>query len=209
LNFYRLPIYQKRVHGIENHLPNSRTRSPSPNRSIFASRRRHSTPLVAPKYLIDINSPPPNRLIKYYHSYPRRGCATREQNSILESPSRPIPFVKFRHQEERIVRLVPTPTSVKSFNDIMLPVAKKNRNTIVENLTSIPSDIQSINHSLSSMKRGQKTSSNSVSNADSHDKSFSDNVCLKKKDFRKNSFSLSDIENQMVSSKMSLSIVKL
>ncbi len=91
----------------------------------------------------------------------------------------------------------------------MLPVAKKNRNTIVENLTSIPSDIQSINHSLSSIKRGQKTSSNSVSNADSQDKSFSDNVCLKKKDFRKNSFSLSDIENQMVSSKMSLSIVKL
>ncbi len=184
VNFYRLPIYQRRGLGIENYPLNSHTRSPSPNRSVFASRRRHSTPPVPTKYLIDVNSSSSN---KYYHSYPKRGCVNKEQNSVLESlksPSRPIPFIKFRHQEERGVRLVTTPTSIKSFTDILLPAAKKNRNTIVETSTSSPSEIQSITQSVSSMKRGKGVPLNleydvSLSNEDSHDKSSQDNVCLK------------------------------
>ena len=185
LNFYRLPVYQKqRVHGIENHQTNSHNRSPSPNRSIFASRRRHSTPPGTAKYLVDVNPPPSNQLIKYYHSYPRRGCATNEHNSILESPSRPIPFIKLRHQEERGVRIVTTPTSTKSFTDVFLPVAKKNRNTIIETSTTNPTEIQSISQIQSSAKRGRRASLNLehdvfLSEEETRVRTFSDDVCLR------------------------------
>jgi hypothetical protein len=185
LNFYRLPVYQKqRVIGIENHQTNFHNRSPSPNRSIFASRRRHSTPPGAAKYFVDLNSPKPNQLIKYYHSYPRRGCAPNEHSPISESPSRPIPFIKFRHQEERGVRIVTTPTSIKSFTDVLLPLAKKNRNAIIETSATNLTEIQSISQSQSSAKRGRKASLNPerdvfLSNEETHDGTLPDDVCLR------------------------------
>jgi hypothetical protein len=187
LHVYRLPVYQKRVIGIDNYISNARARSPSPNRSVIVSGRRHSTPPASTKQIVDVNSPPPpNTFIKFYHHhhYTRPTCLNKDQNAISESvksPPRPISLVKLRHQEERVVRVVTTPTSINSFTDIILPIAKKNCNTIVETPSSIGSEIQSINRNT---KRGKGISPDFErdfieSDEDSTENSARDDVGLK------------------------------
>lgn len=174
LHVYRLPVYQKRVIANENYTSNTHNRSPSPN----ISGRRHSTPPVVTKPTVDINSPPPNPVIKYYHARPT--SVNREQNPIIDStkpPTRPVSLVKLRHQEERVVRLVTTPTSINSFTDIILPIAKKNRSTIVETSNSITSGIDQ----KSKQKKRPIISLNLEhdifsSDEDSYEKSKRDNV---------------------------------
>jgi hypothetical protein len=189
LHVYRLPVYQKRVVGIDNCISNARARSPSPNRSVIVSGRRHSTPQASTKRIVDVSSPPSNTFIKFYHHhhYTRPTCLNKDQNVISESvksPPRPISLVKLRHQEERVVRVVTTPTSINSFTDIILPIAKKNCNTIVETPSSIGSEIQSIHRNTSSRKRGKGISPDSdrdfiESDEDSTENSTRDDVCLK------------------------------
>jgi len=187
LHVYRLPVYKKRVIGIDNYISSPRARSPSPNKSVLVSRRRHSTPSALTKRSVDVNSPPSNTIVKYYHHYIRPTCMNKDQNSLsdsVKSPSRPISLVKLRHQEERVVRIVTTPTSINSFTDIILPIAKKNRNTIIETPSSSASEAQSINRGTPAAKRGKATSVDLerdvfASDEDSHEKSLRDDVCSK------------------------------
>ena len=187
LNIYRSPIYQKRVLGIDTHPSNSHLRSTSPKRSVLASRRRrHSTPPASNKHSVDVNTSPTSTFLKYYHSHPRAACLRKEVYSPTNSvkrPARPISLAKLRHQEERAIWIVTTPTSVKSFTDVVLPIAKKNRNIIVETPSSLPAEIQSNNRSISTAKRGQTISLNlerdlSVSSVNLYDQPLRDSVGL-------------------------------
>jgi hypothetical protein len=185
LHIYRLPVYQKRITGIDNYIVDRHVRSPSP---VFTSKRRHSTPPVPTKRFIDINSPPSKKIIKNYHHHTRAICANKEQKSPsapIKSPPRPISLIKERHQDERATRTVTTPTSVQSFTDIILPKARRNRNVFVETPSSIASESQSISRNTSTTKRGRLASLIDVENDgfqsddDSHDKSIRDDVCWK------------------------------
>ena len=189
LNIYRVPMYQKRTSVVNNPLPSPHTRSPSssPNRSVLSSARRHSTPPGATNHFVNIRTSPSNTSVRYHHSQPRTILTNQEKKlisneSIKSSPShQPISLGKRRHQDERFIRIVTTPTSVKSFTDIVLPMAKKNRNNIVEiTSSSNPSDMyQSTNRNL----RGLMTTVNleseiCVSNEDSDDKSLQETVSV-------------------------------
>ncbi len=188
LHVYRLPIYQKRTMGIDNHISSPNARSPSPNRPVRGFRRRHSTPPAFVKHIIDTHSPPSNTFMKYYYPPTRPLCKNKEQNPLssdsIKSPPRPTSLVKLRRQEERGVRMVTTPTSITSVPDIVLPVAKKNRNTIVETPCSVASDTQSMNRNILTAKRRKRFSLDleqgvSFSDDDSHEKSSRDDVSFK------------------------------
>ena len=179
LHLYRVPIYQKRTHVLNNSLPSPHTCSPSPS-------RRHSTPPVATKYLVDVHSSPSSTFVKYYPSSLRATPMNKEQNLLakesntLSSP-KAMSLVKRRQQDERLIRVVTTPTSIKSFTDIVLPIAKKNRNTIVETTSSSnPSDIQSSNRNLRRpMKIVNLESEICISDEDLDEPSLQDNVSIK------------------------------
>lgn len=177
LHIYRVPMYQKRPSVVNNPPPSSHSRSPSPNRYVLPSARRHSTPPGVTNQFVDVQSSPTDALVRYYHSQPRTMIANE---SIKSSPSQPpVSLVKRRHQDERLIRVVTTPTSPKSFTDIVLPMAKKNRNNIVETTSSSnPSEIhQSTNRNL----RGLMTTVNldseiGLSNENSEEKSLQETV---------------------------------
>lgn len=192
LHIYRVPMHQKRTSVVNNPLPSPHSRSPSPNRSVLPSARRHSTPPGAANHFVDIHSSPTNTLVRYYQSQARTAITNQEKKlisneSIKSSPSQqPISLAKRRHQDERFVRVVTTPTSVKSFADIVLPIARKNRNNIVETTSSSnPSDMhQATNRNL----RGLMTTVNleseiCVSNEDSDDKSLQETVSIEIKGY--------------------------
>jgi len=132
LHIYRVPVHQKRTLALENYASISPLRLPSPNRVKFASGRRHSTPQTSAK----LNS---------IDFQPQSHITNKDSNlssDAAKPPSRPVSLVKLRPSEERLTRLVTTPTSIHSFTDVILPIAKKNRNTFIETSNPIPSDTQ-------------------------------------------------------------------
>jgi hypothetical protein len=146
LYIYRTPVYQKRVVGPDNYISVPHARSPSPNPTALVPRRRHSTPPATAVRFVEVKSPHSNTVIKRYYPNIRSTRVFREQNSTSDSaksPSRPISLVTRRHQEERVVRIATTPTSVGSITDIILPVAKKNRSTILDTPSPSVPQIQS------------------------------------------------------------------
>ena len=128
LYVYRTPIYQKRLINHDNHISIPHARSPSPNPVSFTSRRRHSTPPATAVRFLEVKLPQSNTVVKYYYPNIRSTRVIREQNSAsdaVKSPSRPVSLVTRRHQEERAGRIATTPTSLNSFTDVILPLAKK------------------------------------------------------------------------------------
>ena len=155
-HIYRTPIYQKRIINPENYVSSSLfILSSSPNRTAFVTRRHYSTPVISTLRFIEVKSPTSNKVIKLY--YPHVGLAhlIRDQSSISDSAksmSLSTSLVKRRYQEERIAYMTRTPTSICSDADIILPVAKKNRNTIIETSCPIVSDVQSSSQDITTRK---------------------------------------------------------
>jgi hypothetical protein len=159
LHVNRKSVYQKRFVGVDNTISMPHVHSPLPKRSVLLSRRRHSTPQAATVRYVAIKSPQSNGVVKHYYVNAKSVRSTKDQGSkpdSVGSPPRPVSLVKPRNQDERVVRLATTPTSMTSTTDIFLPIAKKNRTTIVETPSSVGSDFQSVNHSVFKKKQYKK-----------------------------------------------------
>ncbi|CAF0908328.1 unnamed protein product [Rotaria sp. Silwood1] len=158
-NIYRIPVYQKRVTGLENYISIPYSRPPSPITTVLVSRRRHSTPPASTLRFVEVKSPSSNTVIKHYYPPVRTTRIIREPGSISDSiKSTPCSasLVQRRFQDERTVYTATAPTSLSSITDIILPVAKKNRNTIIDTPNHIVSDIQTVNHDSSTKKQLKK-----------------------------------------------------
>jgi hypothetical protein len=133
-----LQIHQKRSAGTDNYISIPVTRSPSPNRAVLVSSRRHSTPSTSTIRFVEFKSPQSNTVIKYYFPHTRTTRAIREETllsntlDVVKSPPRPISLLKRRHEDERLIRIATTPTGPTPNNDIIIPTAKKSRHTIIE-----------------------------------------------------------------------------
>ena len=143
---------RKRNFTADNHVSISRAHSPSSKKSVLISRRRHSTPQVSTLRFVELKSPQSHPFVKQYYVNTRT-TRTIHKDPNVKSPPRPATLVKPRHPDERTTRLLPIPTSLCLNNDIFLPVAKKNRSTIVETPSPAKCDLQTINYSEVGNKR--------------------------------------------------------
>ncbi|CAF1337300.1 unnamed protein product [Adineta ricciae] len=151
---------RKRNFTADNHVSVSRAHSPSSKKSVLISRRRHSTPQVSTLRFVELKSPQSHPFVKQYYVNARTTRTMHKdpngKSDLIRSPPRPATLVKPRYPDERTARLLPIPTSLCLNNDIFLPVAKKNRSTIVETPSPATCDLQTINYSEVSKKRWNK-----------------------------------------------------
>ncbi|CAF3552363.1 unnamed protein product [Rotaria socialis] len=157
MHIYRKPVHQKRVICTDHHMPALHTRSPSPKRSRLASRRRHSTPPALTLRVFECKSPSSNRVAKYYYPNNIRHARVSGESSSISGSFRSIPssnpLAKRRFQDERTGYVSTTPSSITSITDIVLPIAKKNRATIVNIPSHIKSSIQPMSRESSTKKQ--------------------------------------------------------
>ncbi|CAF0913964.1 unnamed protein product [Adineta steineri] len=159
LHVHRKPIYQKRPPIADNHTSVSRAHSPSPRKTVFTSRRRHSTPQASTIRIVELKSPQANAMVKHYYLNTRATRALKEQNpksDLIKCPPRPITLMKPRYQDERTFRLPATPTSINSSTDFFLSTPRINRSLMAETPSSIASELQSINQSISTKRQWHK-----------------------------------------------------
>lgn len=183
VNIYRTPVYQKRVMNSDNYTSIPHARSSSPNPTPRAPGRRHSTPPANAVRFVEVKSPQSNPVIKHYYPNIRSTRVLREHNSTsdsVKSLTRPVSLVTRRHQEERVVRIT-TPTSVSSITDIILPIAKKNRSTILDTPSPSVPQIQFNKRSITIKNRDKAYSldlerNGFLSNEDSYDMSLKNDV---------------------------------
>ncbi|CAF0914579.1 unnamed protein product [Adineta steineri] len=135
LHVHRKPIYQKRPPIADNHTSVTRAHSPSPRKTVFTSRRRHSTPQASTIRVVELKSPQTNAMVKHYYLNTRATRALKEQNpksDLIKCPPRPITLMKPRYQDERTIRLPATPTSINSSTDFFLSTPRINRSLMAE-----------------------------------------------------------------------------
>ncbi|CAF3802341.1 unnamed protein product [Rotaria magnacalcarata] len=153
MHIYRKPVHQKRAICTDHHMLALHTGSPSPKRSRLVSRRRHSTPPASTLRVSDCKSSSSNRVAKYYYPNNTRHTRINGESISISDSFRSIPssnpLAKRRFQDERTGYISTTPSSIASITDIVLPIAKKNRSTIVDIPSHIKFSIQPMNRESS------------------------------------------------------------
>ncbi|UJR27114.1 hypothetical protein I4U23_008413 [Adineta vaga] len=157
LHVPRRPIVRKPHFINDNHVSISRIHSPSSRKTMLTSRRRHSTPQVSTLRFVESKSPQLHPITKQYYLNTRAIRTIHKEQSLksdlFKSPPRPATLVKPRHPDDRTTRLPTTPTSLCFNNDIFLPMAKKNRSTIVETPSPAASDFLTGNQNAFSKRQ--------------------------------------------------------
>ncbi|CAF1065465.1 unnamed protein product [Rotaria sordida] len=169
LHVYRLPVYQKHTRGYDNHISIPYVRSPSPDSKIYISRRRQSTPSTSTVRIVEVKSPQPTAYIKRYYPHTRTTRTIRERSplstesesvSSVSSPLPPVSLVKRRQQEPRVVRIATSSTNTSSNNDLIVPVAKKNRRILADAPVAIVSETPLVHRGTSPRKQWKKREKN-------------------------------------------------
>jgi hypothetical protein len=157
LHVYRIPVYQRRNERVS--IPH--VRSPSPDSPIYVSRRRQSTPPKSSVRIVEMNSPHQKTYVRRVYPHKRTTRVIREQSPLSitgdsDSTPPPVSLVKRKHHDQRVVRLATTSTSTGSTNDVIVPVAKRNRRGVVETPVAIVSETPLVTRGTSPRKQWKK-----------------------------------------------------
>jgi hypothetical protein len=160
LHVYRIPVYPRRNERAS--VPH--VRSPSPDSQVYVSRRRRSTPPRSNVRIVEMKSPHPKTYMKRVYPHKRTTRVIREQSplsttadsaSSIASPP-PVSLVKRRQHDKRVVRLATTSTNTGANNDVIVPVARKNRRALVETPVAFVSETPLVTRGTSPRKQWKR-----------------------------------------------------
>lgn len=210
LHVYQMPMHQKHHH---NRASFPHVRSPSPDSTVYVSRRRQSTPPTSTVRIVELKSPKRSTYIKRLYPHAKTTQIIREQNTPLStdsdsnysvSPPPPLSLVKRRQQEPHVVRIATTSTNTSSNNDFVVPIEKKSYRTFAQAPVAIVSETPLVNRGTSPRKQWKKREKTVpldverdvyISDEDYYEETFPDGVSdsLKTKKADKNLFISLDI----------------
>jgi hypothetical protein len=191
-----MPMHQKRSTGTDTYISSPtllRSYSPNPMMSRI-TRRRHSTPHMSTKRLLEFKPLPSNAVLKYVHAYApapvharalpltRERYPTPNRTDLIKHRRRSRSLVRRYHPNDYHTHHAPSwLTSANTHVETKVPMVKKNLRHITEPSVTSLSDVPFIHHDLSPTKpcttRYQLKTYNTDDNlCMSHEETLSENV---------------------------------